>query len=54
VQSVVLKYQHGHFEYRVTNALAPDLTTLVERERSRWRIDTALPPWWTSPRSGGI
>jgi len=40
VRLVVLKNKHGNFEYLVTNALATDLTTLVQRERSRWRIET--------------
>jgi hypothetical protein len=40
VRLVVLKNEHGNFEYLVTNALDTDLTTLVERQRSRWRIET--------------
>jgi hypothetical protein len=40
VQLVVLKNEHGNFEYLVTNALVTDLTTLVARKRSRWRIET--------------
>jgi len=40
VQLVVLKNQHGNFEYLVTHALATDLTLLVQRKRSRWRIET--------------
>jgi SRSO17 transposase len=40
VRLVVLKNEHGNFEYLVTNALATDLTMLVERKRSRWRIET--------------
>src|SRR5581483_2097483 len=40
VRLVVLKNEHGNFEYLVTNALATDLTTLVTRKRSRWRIET--------------
>jgi hypothetical protein len=40
VRLVVLKNEHGNFEYLVTNALATDLTTLVARKRSRWRIET--------------
>jgi hypothetical protein len=40
VQLVVLRNEHGNFEYLVTNALATDLTTLVARKRSRWRIET--------------
>src|SRR4051795_221787 len=40
VKLVVLKNRHGNFEYLVTNALATDLTELVQRKRSRWRIET--------------
>src|SRR3954453_892790 len=38
VRLVVLRNQHGNFEYLVTNARDTDLTTLIERKRSRWRI----------------
>src|SRR3954451_16347739 len=40
VRLVVLKNEHGNFEYLVTNTLATDLSTLVHRKRSRWRIET--------------
>src|SRR6266536_2562650 len=40
VRLVVLKNAHGNFEYLVTNDLTTDLTTLVQRKRSRWRIET--------------
>jgi hypothetical protein len=40
VRLVVLRNEHGNYEYLVTNALATDLTTLIERPRSRWRIET--------------
>jgi hypothetical protein len=40
VRLVVLRNEHGNFEYLVTNALATDLSTLDERKRSRWRIET--------------
>jgi hypothetical protein len=40
VRLVVLRNAHGNFEYLVTNALTTDLTTLVARKRSRWRIET--------------
>jgi hypothetical protein len=40
VRLVVLRNEHGNFEYLVTNALATDLTTLVQRKRSCWRIET--------------
>jgi hypothetical protein len=40
VRLVVLKNEHGNFEYLVTNDRATDLSTLVLRKRSRWRIET--------------
>jgi hypothetical protein len=40
VRLVVLKNRHGNFEYLVTNARTTDLTTLVQRKWSRWRIET--------------
>jgi hypothetical protein len=40
VRLVVLKNEHGNFEYLVTNDLACDLALLVRRKRSRWRIET--------------
>jgi hypothetical protein len=40
IRLVVLKNEHGNFEYLVTNALTTDLLTLVQRKRSRWRIET--------------
>jgi hypothetical protein len=40
VRLVVLKNRHGNFEYLVTNARATDLTELVRRKWSRWRIET--------------
>ena len=40
VRLVVLKNEHGNFEYLVTNDLAADLTTVIRRKRSRWRIET--------------
>ncbi len=40
VRVVVLKNEHGNFEYLVTNERATDLTELVRRKRSRWRIET--------------
>ena len=40
VRLVVLKHEHGNFEYLVTNDLACDLALLVRRKRSRWRIET--------------
>jgi hypothetical protein len=40
VRLVVLRNEHGNFEYLVTNDLACDLARLVRRKRSRWRIET--------------
>jgi hypothetical protein len=40
VRLVVLKNEHGNYEYLVTNDLACDLALLVRRKRSRWRIET--------------
>jgi SRSO17 transposase len=40
VQLVVLRNAHGNGEYLVTNALTTDLSTLVRRKWSRWRIET--------------
>jgi len=40
VRLVVLKNEHGNFEYLVTDDRATDLSTLVLRKRSRWRIET--------------
>ncbi len=40
VRLVVLRNEHGNFEYLVTNERAADLTRLVLRKRSRWRIET--------------
>jgi len=40
VRLVVLKHEHGNYEYLVTNDVATDLALLVRRKRSRWRIET--------------
>lgn len=42
IRLVVVKNRHGNWEYLVTNALAADLTTLVERKRRRWSIETVF------------
>jgi hypothetical protein len=39
---VVTRNRHGNFEYLVSNDLAADLTTLVQRKRSRWEIETVF------------
>jgi hypothetical protein len=40
VRLVVLRNEHGNFEYLVTNDQATDLSRLVRRKWSRWRIET--------------
>jgi hypothetical protein len=40
VRLVVLKNAHGNHEYLVTNERGADLTRVVQRKRSRWRIET--------------
>ena len=42
IQLVVVKNRHGNWEYLVTNALEADLTTVVERKRRRWPIETVF------------
>jgi hypothetical protein len=37
---VVTRNRHGNDEFRVRNDLQADLTTIVRRKRSRWRIET--------------
>jgi hypothetical protein len=37
---VVTRNRHGNYEYLVSNDLDADLTTVVERKRSRWSIET--------------
>lgn len=37
---VVTRNRHGNYEYIVSNDLRGDLTTLVQRKRSRWSIET--------------
>ena len=50
VRLVVLRNEHGNFEYLVTNELAADLTRLVGRKRSRWRIESIFRD--TKPSAG--
>ena len=40
VRLVVLRNEHGHYEYLVTNDLTCALALLVRRKRSRWRSET--------------
>jgi SRSO17 transposase len=42
LQLVVVRNRHGNWEYLVTNALQADLTTLIERKRTRWPIETVF------------
>ena len=42
IRLVVVKNRHGNWEYLVTNALHADLTTVVERKRRRWPIETVF------------
>jgi len=37
---VVTRNRHGNYEYLVSNDLHADLTTMVQRKRSRWEIET--------------
>jgi Transposase DDE domain len=39
---VVARNRHGNWEYVVSNAVTADLTTLVERKRARWPIETVF------------
>lgn len=39
---VVVRNRHGNWEYVVSNAVTADLTTLVERKRARWPIETVF------------
>jgi hypothetical protein len=39
---VVARNPHGNYEYIVTNDSGADLTSVVERKRSRWSIETLL------------
>ena len=42
IRLVVVKNRHGNWEYLVTNAQQADLTTIVERKRRRWPIETVF------------
>jgi DDE superfamily endonuclease len=42
VRLVVVRNHHGNWDYLVSNALTADLTTLVERKRARWPIETVF------------
>lgn len=56
---VVLNNEHGNVAYLVTNARATDLSTLVHRKRSRWRIGRFFEkpnnwPGWRPASAGWI
>ena len=40
IRLVVIRTRHGNWHYLVSNDLHADLTTMVERHRSRWAIET--------------
>jgi hypothetical protein len=42
VRLVVTRNRHGNYEYLVSNALPADLTTMVQRKRSRWSVETVF------------
>jgi hypothetical protein len=42
LQLVVVRNRHGNWEYLVTNDGVADLTTVVERKRARWPIETVF------------
>lgn len=39
---VVTRNRHGNYQYLVSNALACDLTTMVQRKRRRWSVETVF------------
>jgi len=39
---VVTKNRHGNYEYLVSNDLLADLTSMVQRKRSRWSVETVF------------
>ncbi len=42
IRLVVTRNRHGNYEYLVSNALQADLTTMVQRKRSRWSVETVF------------
>jgi hypothetical protein len=42
IRLVVTRNRHGNYEYLVSNDLTCDLTTMVERKRSRWSVETVF------------
>lgn len=42
LQLVVVRNRHGNWEYLVTNDGVADLTSVVERKRARWPIETVF------------
>jgi hypothetical protein len=39
---VVTRNRHGNYEYLVSNDHTLDLTTMVQRKRSRWSVETVF------------
>ena len=39
---VVVRNHHGNWDYLVSNARTADVTTLIERKRARWPIETVF------------
>jgi hypothetical protein len=42
VRLVVVRNHHGNWDYLVSNALTTDVTTLIQRKRARWPIETVF------------
>lgn len=42
IRLVVTRNRHGNYEYLVSNDLRCDLTTMVQRKRSRWSVETVF------------
>lgn len=42
IRLVVTRNRHGNYEYLVSNALQADLTSMVQRKRSRWSVETVF------------
>jgi hypothetical protein len=42
IRLVVTRNRHGNYDYLVSNDLTLDLTTMVQRKRSRWSVETVF------------
>lgn len=42
IRLVVTRNRHGNYEYLASNALQADLSTMVQRKRSRWSVETVF------------